>query len=67
VPKGSQLHFDLVVEEDFPIKQIEILKAILEEGGRRMGIGDYRPQKKGRFGKFKVVSWEEQANGNGTK
>lgn len=31
----------------------------LERGGIMVGIGDYRPDKKGEFGRFEVVSYEE--------
>jgi hypothetical protein len=61
IPKGWMLTFRIVVnEEDLPQKtSLEMLKAILEEVGRRIGIGDFRPQKTGPFGKFIVVSWKE--------
>jgi len=34
------------------------LKAILEDGGTRMGLLDYRPQHKGWFGTFTVERFE---------
>lgn len=64
-PKLSKwkLGFDLIVDDDFPVTNTEILKDILAEAGRRVGIADYRPQKKGWFGKFDVISWQPQNNG----
>lgn len=61
IPKGWMLSFCIHVnEEDLPQKtSLEMLKAILAEAGRRIGIGDFRPQKTGPFGKFVVVKWEE--------
>jgi len=38
----------------------EIIKQILIEAGQRIGILDFRPQKKGSFGMFEVTKWEEQ-------
>lgn len=35
------------------------IKEALERGGVMVGIGDYRPDKKGEFGRFEVVSFEE--------
>lgn len=59
IDKGWRLSFDMLVDDDFPVKELDVLKKILEEAGRRVGIGDYRPAKKGWFGKFKVVEWNQ--------
>jgi hypothetical protein len=32
---------------------------MLTEGGLRLGIGDFRPEKRGPFGRFQVTRWEE--------
>jgi hypothetical protein len=54
-----KLEFTLLVDADFPVRELDILRQILEETGRRIGIGDFRPEKRGRFGKFKVTKFEE--------
>lgn len=36
----------------------DVLREILEEAGKINGLGGWRPQCGGRFGKFKVVKWE---------
>jgi hypothetical protein len=61
IPKGWMLTFEITVsEEDLPQKtSLDMLKAILAEAGRRIGIGDFRPQKTGPFGKFVVIEWNE--------
>ncbi|HPN32654.1 MAG TPA: hypothetical protein PKY81_17005 [bacterium] len=38
----------------------EILKEIFDITGRIVGIGDWRPAKKGRFGKFHITQWKEE-------
>jgi len=38
----------------------EIIKAILEEAGKRVGLLDFRPQKLGSFGMFEVSKWKEK-------
>lgn len=48
-----QITFD---EEQIPAT---VLKEILERAGKIVGIGDWRPSKKGRFGKFQVVHFKE--------
>lgn len=40
------------------------IRELFDKAGSRMGLGDFRPQRKGIFGKFRVVCWErvEQAS-----
>lgn len=38
---------------------VEVLKNILDYAGQYVGIGDWRPAKKGQFGKFMVTKFEE--------
>ena len=53
-------------ELDFEIRfdetelSAETLKDILEIGGKKVGIGDWRPQKKGKFGKFEITRFEKK-------
>jgi len=59
--KDWTLDFDLLVnEEDISPKGFPMLRAICEDAGRRVGIGDFRIEKSGPFGKFVVESWEVQ-------
>lgn len=43
-------------EDDIPK---EVMKNILDYGGQYVGIGDWRPEKKGKYGKFIVTKFEE--------
>ena len=47
--KKANLSFSLIVPEEIPKIKIN---EILVEAGQSVGIGDWRPQKKGRYGKF---------------
>lgn len=38
---------------------IESAQQLLEEAGRNIGIGDFRPEKRGPFGTFRVVQFKE--------
>jgi hypothetical protein len=59
--KGWSFDFDLLVnEEDVSAKAFPILRAIVEDAGRRVGLGDFRVGKNGPFGKFVIESWEVQ-------
>lgn len=57
--KDWSLSFDLLVsEEDVAPQAFPTLRAIVEDAGRRVGMGDFRVEKSGPFGKFTVESWE---------
>ena len=49
-----EIHFD---EKEIPQDD---LKNCLDIGGRTVGIGDWRPAKKGRFGKLHVTYWQKK-------
>ena len=54
--KEWELEFDILFnDEDIPL---EVLKSILEWSGQYSGIGDWRPNKKGKYGKFIVTKFE---------
>ena len=46
------------VETDEEIVQEELLRRWFEVGGQRIGIGDWRPQKSGTFGRFVLAEME---------
>ena len=49
--------FEIIYNNDM-ISDPNILKAILTEGGLRIGILDFSPRHKGSFGCFKIKSWK---------
>jgi len=42
------------------ISDSKIIKPILEEAGKRVGLLDFRPQRLGSFGMFEVTKWNEK-------
>jgi len=54
-----KINFEITYNENL-IGDAEIIKQILEEGGQRIGLLDFRPQKMGSFGMFEITKWEEQ-------
>lgn len=50
------LKFEIEFEEEICAK---VIKESLEIAGKYVGIGDWRPEKKGKFGKFQVISFQE--------
>lgn len=51
--------FDLMVNDD--LLDPEMAHQLLTEAGLSIGIGDFRPEKRGPFGTFRVVHWQETA------
>ena len=38
----------------------QLLREILDAAGKKIGLGDFRPERKGPFGRFVVKSWREK-------
>jgi len=55
--KKWEVDMQVVFEEE----QIEppVMKELFDIAGKMVGVGDWRPAKKGMFGKFQVTSWKE--------
>lgn len=55
--KEWELDFEIVFDEsEIPPS---IMKELFDIAGRIAGLGDWRPQKKGPYGKFQVTNWKE--------
>ena len=54
--KNWALEFHIEFEDEI---SPEVVKEALEIAGRYVGIGDWRPEKKGKFGKFQVTEFKE--------
>lgn len=49
--------FEIILNDDGV--PFDVINEILEQAGRYVGIGDWRPQTKGQFGKFMITSFQE--------
>ena len=49
--------FEIVLND--PAVPSSVINEILEHAGKYVGVGDWRPQKKGMFGKFMITSFKE--------
>jgi hypothetical protein len=56
-PKLNQWYCEFALEIDDDMLEPSLIHQLLIEGGSKNGLGDYRPEKGGPFGKFAVVSW----------
>lgn len=51
-------NFDLMVNDE--LLAVETAHQLLSEAGQSIGIGDFRPEKRGPFGTFRVTKFEER-------
>lgn len=51
------MKFLLEIQDD--LLDLSLCHQLLSEAGVQIGIGDFRPEKRGPFGSFRVVKWEE--------
>jgi hypothetical protein len=56
-PRLNTWHAEFTLEIDDDMIETSLIHQLLIEGGSKNGLGDYRPEKGGPFGKFAVVSW----------
>jgi hypothetical protein len=60
-PMFDDWELDFVLDVDLSIMSPKMLRQIVDDAGKRIGLGDFRPATKGPFGRFVVVVWQEQA------
>ncbi len=58
-PKFPSWAFEVTIEVDLEQISIEKVKSLFEIAGRQSGIGDFRPSKRGPFGRFAVMDFAE--------
>ena len=52
-----QLSFILIIDEE--VFYEKVVRILVDDAGKKIGIGDFRPSKRGLFGKFAVVEWKK--------
>jgi hypothetical protein len=50
---------DVVLEYDPEIFSESIIRLLVDDAGSKLGVGSFRPQRKGPFGRFVVTSWKQ--------
>ena len=58
-PIFNDWRLDFVMKVDTEIISVKLVREIIDSSGKRVGLGDFRPDCKGPFGKFVVTSWKE--------
>lgn len=57
-PRFDDWSLEFTVSLDTSIVQEPLLREIIDAAGNRVGLGDFRPARKGPFGKFRVDHWK---------
>jgi hypothetical protein len=59
-PRFDDWKLNFEMELDETLIGLKLMRAIIDDAGSKIGLGDFRPSKKGPFGRFIVVNWEEK-------
>ncbi len=59
-PRFDEWAFDFRIDIDEQEIGENTIRELIDKAGRRCGLGDYRPQRKGIFGQFLIECWERQ-------
>ena len=59
-PKFMHWEFDVEIEYNEKRVNGEVVRQLFDTAGSSEGLGSFRPNKRGRFGCFKVTEWKEE-------
>lgn len=57
-PRFDQWSFSASLLIDIDSIAEDMIRELIDMAGSRVGLGDFRPQRRGVYGKFKVVKWQ---------
>lgn len=60
-PRLDKWSISFILDIDTSVFDPKLIRAVLDDAGKKIGLGDFRPQRKGPFGRFVVVEWKEIA------
>lgn len=58
-PRIDKWSLSFTLDIDTTVFDPKIIRLVVDDAGRKIGLGDYRPARKGPFGKFVVTNWSE--------
>jgi hypothetical protein len=59
-PRLDEWSLTFTLDVDTTMFDLKTARLLIDDAGKKVGLGDFRPARKGPFGKFVVVKWEEQ-------
>lgn len=57
-PRFDRWLVSFTLDVDEKLFGSSLVRALVDDAGQKIGVGDFRPARKGPFGRFKVVSWK---------
>ena len=57
-PRVDRWSCSFTLEVDESMFAPTLVRAIIDDAGKKIGLGDYRPSRKGPFGRFVVKAWD---------
>lgn len=57
-PRVDSWHVTFTLDIDQTMFSPNLIRAVVDDAGKKIGLGDYRPARKGPFGRFVVARWE---------
>lgn len=57
-PRVDEWRCTFTLDVDETMFAPNLIRAVVDDAGKKIGLGDYRPARKGPFGRFAVVGWE---------
>lgn len=57
-PRIDAWQCTFIIDVDTSMFTPNLIRAVIDDAGKKIGLGDYRPSRKGPFGRFVVVNWE---------
>lgn len=58
-PRVDKWSLSFTLDVDTTMFDPKLVRAIVDDAGKKIGLGDYRPARKGPFGRFVVTAWVE--------
>lgn len=58
-PRLDEWQATFTLEVDETLLPVAFVQQLITEGGTSLGVGDFRPEKGGPFGRFRITRWEE--------
>jgi hypothetical protein len=57
-PRVDTWHTTFTIDLDTTMFTPNLVRSVVDDAGKKIGLGDYRPARKGPFGRFVVSRWE---------
>ncbi len=57
-PRFDQWRLSIELELDTEILSLDLMRRIVDDFGSKIGVGSWRPECKGQYGRARVVAWE---------